>query len=146
MQVMLTLPDPLVSRLISQAESINITFNELLLKTLQKGMSTTLELQKLVNSSEADIDGLIAQDAISPIYFVEEETVADVVKRIKARPPNPANIHRATKTVDQLMKDLAENPPEESEFSPAEWDQMWAKFEHDMKMSARQKNITEGLF
>lgn len=141
MQVMLTLPDPLVSRLISQAESINITFNELLLKTLQKGMSTTLELQKLVSGSEADIDDSIAQDTISPIHFVEKETLADVVKRIKARPPNPANIHRATKTADQLMQDLAENPPAESELSIAEWDQMWAGFEYDLKMSARQKNV-----
>jgi len=76
MQIMLTLPDTLVSRLIAQAKSINLTFNEFLLNTIQNVLPVTEQ----------------------PQNFYEDETVADVVKRIQSRPPNLANVHPPTKT------------------------------------------------
>lgn len=141
MQITLTLPDNLVSRLISQAKAINLTLNEFLLKTLQNSALTPAKSQTsgVENNFESELSDSATVSATSSIHF-EEDSLADVVKRIKARPPNPANIHRATKTVDELVKDLDENPSEISEFSPVEWEQMWAEFEYDMKLLARQKN------
>ena len=146
MQIMLTLPDTLVFRLISQARSINLTFNEFLLKTLLGGEFLPAQQQESMNENDAESD---SQNAVTlydttPYRFVEEETLADVVQRIKSRPSNPANIHPPTKTADELLLDLEENPPEDSEISPAEWDQMWADFEYGIKISAREKAVAEG--
>jgi len=67
--------------------------------------------------------------------------VADVVKRIQSRPPNLANIHPPTKTADEIMADIETNPPEERDYTPAEWDQMWAKFEHNLNMADQPSDI-----
>ena len=145
MQIMLTLPDTLVFRLISQARSINLTFNEFLLKTLLGGEFASAQQQESVheNGAESDIQNAVTRYEASPYRFVEEETLADVVRRIKSRPPNPANIHPPTKTADELMLDLEENPPEDSDISPTEWDQLWAEFEYGMKISARENAVAE---
>jgi len=139
MQIMLTLPDTLVSRLIAQAESINLTFNEFLLNALQNKLLVTQKTQELNGNS--DLDSVMTADNITGLKFYENDTVADVVKRIQSRPPNPANIRVPTKTIDEVMEDIEKNPPEERYYTPAEWDQMWAEFEHGLKMADTQNDI-----
>ena len=136
MQVMVTLPDTLVFQLISQAKSKNLTFNEFLLKTLQNDGFAPLEPQESFSDSVNE-DHTTTDLETSPFHFDEEETVTDVVRRIQARTLNLDNIHPPTKTIDELVDDLKENPPEASEINPVEWDQMWAKFENDMKMPVK---------
>jgi len=37
------------------------------------------------------------------------------------------------KTADKIIVET--NPPEERDYISAEWDQMWAKFEHNLNMA-----------
>lgn len=69
-----------------------------------------------------------------------EETVA----RIKALPPNPNAIEHATKMVDELVADLAENPPAADLLTFAEFYPLWEQFEAGLKTMEAADESREG--
>ena len=72
--------------------------------------------------------------------FSLEETVA----RIKALPPNPNAIEHATKTVDELVADLAANPPSADLLTFAQFYPRWVQLEAELKAMEAADDIREG--
>lgn len=74
--------------------------------------------------AKALLDSLIVDEAET----IEEQsdpdeqlpTLEEVVAQIKATPPNPQQIQRATKTVDEVLADWQETPPAEPRLTTEE--------------------------
>lgn len=60
-------------------------------------------------------------------------TLDEVVAQIKATPPNPQQIQRATKTIDEVCADWEETPSDEPRLTTAEWEQSWWAVRQAMK-------------
>lgn len=84
------------------------------------------------------LDGLVAAD-LQPVTTLPTEpddqspTLAEVVAKIKATPPNPQQIQRATKTVDEVLAGWEENQAGEPPLTTAEWEQTWWAIRQEMQ-------------
>ncbi len=67
-------------------------------------------------------------------------TPEEVVARIKATPPNPANIRPATGSLAEALQ----NAPDFPEFDLEAWEKEWAVVEREMKAVTRANDIAEG--
>jgi hypothetical protein len=114
MTLTIILPDELAAKLQAKAETQQVAPEELVLDIL----SSTLELD------EETVD-----------YSTPEEVVA----KIKATPPNPANVHPATES----LADLLLSAPEDPDFDLAAWSRDWAKVEAEMEALTRANDIAE---
>lgn len=115
MTMTITLPDQLAVKLQAEARQQHLSPDELALNIL----ADALKLE-----DEAD----------------EYPTLEEVVAKIKATPPNPANIHPATQSLADLLRDAPHDP----DFDLETWNREWAKVEAEMKAITRADNIAEG--
>lgn len=100
------------------------------------------DLQYRAEEKKISVDELVA-DLLSEALANESEeypTLEEVVARIKATPPNPANIHPATES----LADLLRGAPEDPDFDLEAWTRDWARVEAEMKAIDRANDIAEG--
>lgn len=73
------------------------------------------------------LDRLVADEIQTSAAPSTDElpTLTEVVAQIKATPPNPHQIQRATKTVDEVFATWEESPVEEPPLTTTEWEQNW---------------------
>lgn len=74
---------------------------------------------------------------------LEEEgfpTPKEVVARIKATPPNPASVRRATGSLADALRDAPHDP----DFDLEQWQREWDAVEAEMKRITRENDIGEG--
>lgn len=89
------------------------------------------------------LDSLAATD-IQPITTLPTEaadqspTLAEVVAQIKATPPNPNQIQRATKTVDEVLAGWEESSTAEPSLTTEEWEQNWWAIRQEMQQRDQQ--------
>lgn len=92
------------------------------------------------------LDGLVAAE-IQPAIALPTETddqsptLAEVVAQIKATPPNPKQIQRATKTVDEVLAGWEESPTAEPPLTPEEWEQNWWAIRQEMQQRDQQPKL-----
>lgn len=129
MTVTVTLSEAIAERLQAQADEFHLSLDALVEKLLADALPV---VETNGFHAPADDDALLSLE--------------EVVAMIKATPPNPDAIHPATKTVAELMAELAANPPEKSDITPEEWDRLWAEFEQELKAADRADDIAEGRF
>jgi len=92
------------------------------------------------------LDGLVAAE-IQPAIALPTETddqsptLAEVVAQIKATPPNPHQIQRATKTVDEVLAGWEENQAGEPPLTTAEWEQNWWAIRQEMQQRDQQPKL-----
>ena len=92
------------------------------------------------------LDTLVAAD-IQPVTALPTEsddpspTLAEVVAQIKATPPNPSQIQRATKTVDEVLAGWEESPTAEPPLTTAEWEQNWWAIRQEMQQRDQQPKL-----
>jgi hypothetical protein len=119
MSINVTIPDDLAGRLRAMAHLQNLSVDELILSLLEE--------------SAAEV----------PFPTPEE-----VVAKIRATPPNPANLFEAKKSMKPLAEYLAasiasENPDEK--FDLEEWQREWNAVEAEMKAIEKANALAEGL-
>lgn len=68
----------------------------------------------------------------------EAPMLAQVVAQIKATPPNPSQIQRATKTVDEVLATWEESPTAEPHLTLEEWEQNWWAIRQEMQQRDQQ--------
>lgn len=89
------------------------------------------------------LDTLVAAD-IQPVTASQTEpddqslTLAEVVAQIKATLPNPHQIQRATKTVDEVFAGWEESATAEPPLTTAEWEQNWWAIRQEMQQRDQQ--------
>ncbi len=91
------------------------------------------------------LDRLVAdeiQTVTAPSVQPDEQspTLAEVVAQIKATPPNPQQIQRATKTVDEVLAAWEESSVEDPHLTTEEWEQNWWAIRQEMQQSDEQLN------
>ncbi|MFZ4663008.1 MAG: hypothetical protein ACOYNY_38745 [Caldilineaceae bacterium] len=89
------------------------------------------------------LDTLVAdeiQTVAAPFVGRDDQlpTLAEVVVQIKATPPNPNQIQRATKTVDEVLAAWEESPVEEPYLTTEEWEQNWWTIRQEMQQRDQQ--------
>ena len=111
--------------------SVTITLPEEIAHTLQaRAEAQHIALDTLVTNLLADTL------AVEP----EDDGLEALVARIKATPPNLANIHPATKSLAELLL----NSPEDPTFDLGTWNREWAKIEAEIKAINRADDLAEG--
>ena len=113
MITIITLPDELAQDLQHRAEEKKISLDELVVDLLT--------------------DALASEPEAYP-------SLEEVVARIKATPPNLANIRPATGSLAEALQ----NAPDDPDFDLETWTQQWAAIEAEMKAITRANDITEG--
>lgn len=100
------------------------------------------DLQHRAEEKEVSLDELVINLLVSALVNEPEDypSLEEVVTRIKASPPNPANIHPATASLAELLL----NAPEDPDFDLETWKREWANVEAEMKAIERANDITEG--
>ena len=97
------------------------------------------------------LDSLVHEEAITGVEQKIDQadplpSLEEVVAQIKATPPNPQQIQRATKTIDKVMTEWAENPPDEPRLTTEEWEQTWWAVRQEMRQRDRNRDaITEWI-
>ena len=100
--------------------------------TSQLSASERLFLAKvLLDSLSIDEVETIAEQRDDPVDQLP--TLEEVVAQIKATPPNPQQIQRATKTIDEVLADWQETPSDEPHLTTEEWEQSWWAVRQAMK-------------
>ena|SRR5687768_17312880 len=92
------------------------------------------DLQYRAEEKKISVDDLVADLLFEALANESEEypTLEEVVARIKATPPNLANIHPATESLADLLRD----GPEDPDFDLEMWTRDWARVEAEMKAIA----------
>ena len=96
--------------------------------------------------AKALLDSLVATTAekVAATPMEPDEhlpTLADVVAQIKATPPNPDQIQRATKTVDEVLASWVESPAEEPGLTTEEWEENWWTIRQTMKQRDERPDL-----
>lgn len=143
MNLTLTLPESLITRLQGRARELNVALDDLAWKLFNDGL--------MVPKTESDITIHTVSETLSTnVYRREENDCSSAlqakVAEIKKRPPNPAMIVPPTKTIAEVVAYWDANPPTEEDIPPDEWDNLWTNFEADMKVADRANDIAEGRF
>ncbi|MEP7341629.1 MAG: hypothetical protein ABI977_28110 [Acidobacteriota bacterium] len=124
MEITLNLPDVLATKLQTEAQAQRRSTEEVAVELLDQALEVELELQEYI-----------------------PPTLEEVVARIRATPPNPANQFDERIMMQGLREYLqasiaAEDPNEP--FDEAEWKQQWAAVEAEMKATTRANDLAEG--
>lgn len=98
-------------------------------------------LQAQADAKQVSLDDLVT-DLLTNVLAIEpeEDELEALVARIKATPPNPANIRPATGSLIEALK----NAPEDPDFDLETWSHEWAKIEAEIKAINRADDIAEG--
>jgi len=67
--------------------------------------------------------------------------LAEVVAQIKATPPNPHQIQRATKTLDEVLATWEDSPTDEPRLTTEEWEQNWWAIRQEIKQRDQQPEL-----
>jgi hypothetical protein len=99
-------------------------------------------LKHRAEEKEMSVDDLVIDLLVNALTNELEDypSLEEVVARIKASPPNPANIHPATASLAELLL----NAPEDPDFDLETWKRDWANVEAEIKAIERANDITEG--
>jgi hypothetical protein len=97
-------------------------------------------LQARAKAQHISLDTLVANLLTHALVEPVDDELETLVARIKATPPNPANIHPPTASLAELLL----NSPEDPNFNLETWNQEWAKIEAEMKAIERADDIAEG--
>jgi predicted transcriptional regulator len=137
--------------------AVTITISEQLSKRLQAHAQTfQLPLDALVEQLLADAlpvdetNGFEATDEPAPADQPAGELddpdaeLARIVAQIKATPPNPDAIERATKSAQEVMAELLANPPSDDLLTFEEFWPLWQAFEQELKEMDKADAIDEG--
>ncbi len=81
----------------------------------------------------------ILKNALTPA-MQDVPTPEDVVAKIQATPPNPKNIHSATGSLLEALR----NAPDYPDFDLKSWEKKWSDAEREMKAMTRANDIAEG--
>jgi hypothetical protein len=73
-----------------------------------------------------------------------DTSLARIIARVKAMPPNPDAIERATKSADDLAADLQINPPSGELLTFEEIWPLWQAFEQELKAFEQADAIRDG--
>jgi len=124
MTITITLPDFLAVRLQREAQALQRSAEDLAVELLDKALE----------AKQQDDDRF---------HLTPEEVVA----KIKALPPNPANQFDMKAMMaglaDYLEKSIASEDPNEP-FDQEEWQRQWNAIEAEMKAVSRANSIAEG--
>lgn len=132
--------------------AVTVTLSEQLSERLQTHAAEVhLSLDALVERLLADTLPVYETNGFHlPEHPITEElddpdaSLARVIAKIKATPPNPAAIHPATKSVDELIADLQANPPSDELLTFEEMWPLWQTFEQELKAMDQADAISEG--
>ncbi len=126
MSTSITLPAPLTDWLELRAQRLQLSVDQLVAQLIS--------------------DALLDEQYDLPPVEPDENfpTQEEIVAGIQALPPNPKTFHPATKSVEQLLADLAASPSPKSGITPSEWDRMWAAFEQENKTVDLANETAEG--
>ncbi|HUY35217.1 MAG TPA: hypothetical protein VMV69_20900 [Pirellulales bacterium] len=113
MSVIITLSDPLAAQLQSKAAAEDLSVEDLAIRILHD-----------------------AAEATEEVFATPEEVVA----RIRATPPNLANIRPATGS----LGDVLENAPDDPGFDLDTWSRDWMAVDAEMKTVTRANSAAEG--
>jgi len=109
---------------------LTITLSDTLVTPLQpKAKAKKLSLPELV-------EGLLHNVVKAESYPTPEQVVA----KIQATPPNPANIRPATGSLAEALQHAPEGP----DFDLENWTREWSIIEYEMKAITRVNSIAEG--
>lgn len=131
MQITLTLPESVATRLERQATHLNISIDELACDIFNDGLGAEIDTERQSSFLDEASDRFAA-------------TLQELVTRIRATPVNPASVILPTQSladVESVWQAMAED---QSAIPPDEWDRMWAEFEQQMKLQDRADDIAEG--
>lgn len=124
MTMTITLPEFLAARLQREAQARQRSAEELAVELLDEALE-------------------IKQEADGGFHITPEEVVA----KIKALPPNPANQFEMKSLMaglaDYLEKSIASEDPNEP-FDQEEWQRQWDAIESEMKAVSRANSFAEG--
>lgn len=132
MQVTLTLPEPIATRLEEQATQLNVPLGDLMLKIFADRLAAAPDEKQEEHPGQ---NGTLSR---------EHETIDEVVMRIRATPPNPANIIPASLSFEEVERLWRANAAQGSDISPTEWDRLWAEFEQEQKRLDQADDRAEG--
>jgi phosphoglycolate phosphatase-like HAD superfamily hydrolase len=119
MSVTITLAEPLAEVLKQRANELDLSVDELAAQLLGDLLLGELD-QTLPDQAESSFD-------------CELSSLEETVARIRALPPEPAQIKRGAKVGDKAyIAELLANPPQGS-MTFAEWQEFWPKFEAELK-------------
>lgn len=121
MEITLSLPDVLATKLQTEARAQKRPAEEVAVELLDQALKVELELQEYV-----------------------PPTLEEVVARIRATPPNPQMIRPPQGSLGEyLAASIAAEDPNEP-FDEAEWNRQWAAVEAEMKAITRANDLAEG--
>ena len=124
MEITLSLPDVLAAKLQTKAQ-------------LQRRSAEEVAVKLLDHALDAEPE--------PPEYI--PPTLEEVVARIRATPPNPANQFDERAMMqgfgEYLQASIAAEDPNEP-FDEAEWNRQWAAVEAEMKAVTRANDLAEG--
>lgn len=110
---------------------LTITLSDTLVTQLQpKAKAKKLSLQELV---EGLLRNVVKADESYP-------TPEEVVAKIQATAPNPANIRPATGSLAEALQ----NGPHDPDFDLKRWTREWSRIEDEMKAITHLNSIAEG--
>lgn len=121
MQITLNLPESVAAHLEDQAAQLNVSLDDLMQKIFR---------DRLAAAPSENVWPISTQNG-KQIH--KGESIEQVVMRIRATPPNPANIIPSSQSFDEAERLWRANAAEGSDISPAEWDRLWAEFEQEQK-------------
>jgi hypothetical protein len=133
MTVTVTLSEKTAKRLQAHADEVHLSIDAL----VEELLMDALPVEEINGLHTPDID---TREAVED----PDAALTRVVARIKATPPNPAAVHPATKSVDELIADLAANPPSDELLTFAEMWPLWQAFEQELKAMDEADAIRDG--
>ncbi len=113
MPVTITLTEPLTEQLRARAKKRDLQVEDVVFNILNNALTG------------------VSHDTLNP---------QEVVAKIKATPPNPQNIHSATSSLLEALR----NAPNSLDFELKTWEKNWSKVEREIKTITRANNIAEG--
>lgn len=131
MQITLTVPEPIATRLEEQASQLNVSMGDLMLKICAD------RLAAVPNNKEGERPEQNGKPSL-------DAALDELVMRIRATPPNPASIIPASLSFDEVERLWRANAAQGSDISPAEWDRLWAEFEQEQKQLDWADDRAEG--
>ena len=132
MLLTLDLPDQIVNHLENKASVLELSVNAFTSRLLES---------LLYGPQDVDSHFVYTLDQSSPTDSLRELTA-----KIAASPPDPSLIEPATKTIDELLLELENDPPpaDNDPIPPTEWNRLWAEFEREMKEINLADEIADG--
>ncbi|MCB0060866.1 MAG: hypothetical protein KDE19_02080 [Caldilineaceae bacterium] len=123
MQIVFDLPNSLVMDLLRQTQQLDMSLDDLAEDLFRNGLAQIATPPAPLAPNDESVDNEQASN----------ETLAEIVARIKALQPDPDAIHPATKSFVTLAAELETDPPSPDLLSYAEFAPIWQQVEQELK-------------